>query len=64
MVSKNRCKGTTKYPLTQEKVVDIFHRKSLIINISNGQLHFLWIFLGNFQDKIHQKFAQFSRRSR
>lgn len=44
MVSKNRRKGTTKYPLTQEKVVDNFHRKSLIINISNGQLHFLWIF--------------------
>ena len=40
MVNKNRCKGTTKYPLTQEKVVDIYRCKSLIINSSNGQLHF------------------------
>lgn len=40
MVNKNRCKGTTKYPLTKEKAVDIFHRKPLIINSSNGQLHF------------------------
>ena len=41
MVNKNRRKGTTKYPLTKEKAVDIFRRKSLIINSSNGQLHFL-----------------------
>ena len=41
MLIKTRCKGTTKYPHTQEKVVDIFRHKSLIINQGIGQMNFM-----------------------
>ena len=44
MLIKTRCKGTTKYPHTQEKVWDKFRHNSLIINYGSGQMNFKVLF--------------------